>query len=69
MNKLYDIAGSTLFSILTWSVPLKLIFLTFYRLRHLVRRLQKEDISKEDLQKNLEYAASVLETVYIDETR
>jgi hypothetical protein len=29
----------------------------------LIRRLQKEDISKEDLQKNLEYAASVLETV------
>lgn len=39
------------------------------RLRNLIRRLQKEDISKEDLQKNLEYAASVLETVYIDETR
>ncbi|XP_063412455.1 dual specificity calcium/calmodulin-dependent 3',5'-cyclic nucleotide phosphodiesterase 1A-like isoform X3 [Mytilus trossulus] len=39
------------------------------RLRNLIRRLQKEDISKEDLQRNLEYAASVLETVYIDETR
>lgn len=39
------------------------------RLRHIVRKLQKEDISKEDLLKNLEYAAQVLETVYIDETR
>ncbi|XP_069108249.1 dual specificity calcium/calmodulin-dependent 3',5'-cyclic nucleotide phosphodiesterase 1A-like [Argopecten irradians] len=39
------------------------------RLRHILRRLQKEDISREDLQRNLEYAASVLETVYIDETR
>ncbi|KAJ8320160.1 hypothetical protein KUTeg_001747, partial [Tegillarca granosa] len=39
------------------------------RLRHLLRRIQKDDISKQDLQKNIEYAASVLETVYIDETR
>ncbi|XP_052814491.1 uncharacterized protein LOC128241542 isoform X5 [Mya arenaria] len=38
------------------------------RLKHIVRKLQKEDISKEDLLKNLEYAAQVLETVYIDET-
>ena len=34
-----------------------------------MKKLQKDDISKEDLIKNLEYAASVLETVYIDETR
>ena len=40
-----------------------------FRLRHIVKKLQKDDISKEDLIKNLEYAASVLETVYIDETR
>ncbi|XP_052235980.1 dual specificity calcium/calmodulin-dependent 3',5'-cyclic nucleotide phosphodiesterase 1A-like isoform X4 [Dreissena polymorpha] len=39
------------------------------RLKHIVRKLQKEEISKEDLLKNLEYAAQVLETVYIDETR
>ncbi|XP_064646950.1 dual specificity calcium/calmodulin-dependent 3',5'-cyclic nucleotide phosphodiesterase 1A-like isoform X4 [Lineus longissimus] len=39
------------------------------RLRCILKRLQKDDISKEDLIKNLEYAASVLETVYIDETR
>ncbi|XP_060557678.1 dual specificity calcium/calmodulin-dependent 3',5'-cyclic nucleotide phosphodiesterase 1A-like isoform X4 [Ruditapes philippinarum] len=39
------------------------------RLKHIVRKLQKEDVSKEDLLKNLEYAAQVLETVYIDETR
>ncbi|XP_064598070.1 dual specificity calcium/calmodulin-dependent 3',5'-cyclic nucleotide phosphodiesterase 1A-like [Liolophura sinensis] len=39
------------------------------RLRHLLRRIQKDDIPKEDLVRNLEYAASVLETVYIDETR
>ncbi|XP_067687849.1 dual specificity calcium/calmodulin-dependent 3',5'-cyclic nucleotide phosphodiesterase 1A-like isoform X8 [Haliotis asinina] len=39
------------------------------RLRQLVRRLEKDDLSKEDLKNNLEYAASVLESVYIDETR
>ncbi|XP_053385737.1 dual specificity calcium/calmodulin-dependent 3',5'-cyclic nucleotide phosphodiesterase 1C-like [Mercenaria mercenaria] len=39
------------------------------RLKHIVRKLQKEEVSKEDLLKNLEYAAQVLETVYIDETR
>jgi calcium/calmodulin-dependent 3',5'-cyclic nucleotide phosphodiesterase len=39
------------------------------RLRAILKKLHKGDISKEDLIKNLEYAASVLETVYIDETR
>lgn len=39
------------------------------RLRHILRKLQKDDIAKDDLIKNLEYAASVLEFVYIDETR
>ncbi|XP_059174732.1 dual specificity calcium/calmodulin-dependent 3',5'-cyclic nucleotide phosphodiesterase 1A-like isoform X3 [Physella acuta] len=39
------------------------------RLRNLVRRLEKEDLNRDDMRKNLEYAANVLETVYIDETR
>ncbi|XP_076458789.1 putative 3',5'-cyclic phosphodiesterase pde-1 isoform X2 [Babylonia areolata] len=39
------------------------------RLRMIARRLEKEDVNKEDLKRNLEYAASVLETVYIDEAR
>ncbi|XP_074662330.1 dual specificity calcium/calmodulin-dependent 3',5'-cyclic nucleotide phosphodiesterase 1A-like [Tubulanus polymorphus] len=39
------------------------------RLKYLVKRLEKDDLSKEDIIKNLVYAASVLETVYIDETR
>ncbi|KAL8587572.1 hypothetical protein ACOMHN_000978 [Nucella lapillus] len=39
------------------------------RLRMMARRLEKEEINKEDLKRNLEYAASVLETVYIDEAR
>ncbi|CAL1526602.1 unnamed protein product [Lymnaea stagnalis] len=39
------------------------------RLRNLVRRLEKEELNKDDMRKNLEYAANVLETVYIDETR
>ncbi|KAL8565532.1 hypothetical protein ACOMHN_049508 [Nucella lapillus] len=38
------------------------------RLRMIARRLEKDDITKKDLKRNLEYAASVLETVYIDET-
>lgn len=48
---------------------IKFLWIFFLRLRHLLRRIQKDDISKQDLQKNIEYAASVLETVYIDETR
>ena len=40
-----------------------------FRLRHIVKKIQSDEISKEDLIKNLEYAAQVLETVYIDETR
>ncbi|KAK3601324.1 hypothetical protein CHS0354_011925 [Potamilus streckersoni] len=39
------------------------------RLRHIIKKLEKDDITREDLKKNIEYAASVLETVYLDETR
>ncbi|XP_009897371.2 dual specificity calcium/calmodulin-dependent 3',5'-cyclic nucleotide phosphodiesterase 1A isoform X4 [Dryobates pubescens] len=38
-------------------------------LRCLVKQLEKGDINVGDLKKNIEYAASVLEAVYIDETR
>ncbi|XP_030343922.1 calcium/calmodulin-dependent 3',5'-cyclic nucleotide phosphodiesterase 1A isoform X4 [Strigops habroptila] len=38
-------------------------------LRCLVKQLEKGDINVVDLKKNIEYAASVLEAVYIDETR
>nr|XP_009674617.1 PREDICTED: calcium/calmodulin-dependent 3',5'-cyclic nucleotide phosphodiesterase 1A isoform X2 [Struthio camelus australis] len=38
-------------------------------LRCLVKQLEKGDINVADLKKNIEYAASVLEAVYIDETR
>ncbi|XP_055456501.1 dual specificity calcium/calmodulin-dependent 3',5'-cyclic nucleotide phosphodiesterase 1A isoform X2 [Psammomys obesus] len=40
-----------------------------FRLRCLVKQLDKGDINVVDLKKNIEYAASVLEAVYIDETR
>ncbi|XP_067154615.1 dual specificity calcium/calmodulin-dependent 3',5'-cyclic nucleotide phosphodiesterase 1A isoform X2 [Apteryx mantelli] len=40
-----------------------------FRLRCLVKQLEKGDINVVDLKKNIEYAASVLEAVYIDETR
>jgi len=40
-----------------------------HRLRCLVKQLEKGDINVVDLKKNIEYAASVLEAVYIDETR
>ncbi|XP_041373982.1 calcium/calmodulin-dependent 3',5'-cyclic nucleotide phosphodiesterase 1A-like isoform X2 [Gigantopelta aegis] len=39
------------------------------RLRQILRRIEKEEISKEDMKNNLEYAASLLENLYIDETR
>ncbi|XP_067888387.1 dual specificity calcium/calmodulin-dependent 3',5'-cyclic nucleotide phosphodiesterase 1A-like isoform X2 [Heterodontus francisci] len=38
-------------------------------LRSLVKQLERGEASVIDLKKNLDYAASVLETVYIDETR
>ncbi|XP_029445658.1 calcium/calmodulin-dependent 3',5'-cyclic nucleotide phosphodiesterase 1C isoform X2 [Rhinatrema bivittatum] len=42
---------------------------TAIRLRCLVKQLEKGEASVVDLKKNLEYAATVLESVYIDETR
>ncbi|KAJ7425033.1 Calcium/calmodulin-dependent 3',5'-cyclic nucleotide phosphodiesterase 1C [Pitangus sulphuratus] len=39
------------------------------RLRSLVKQLERGEASAVDLKKNLEYAATVLESVYIDETR
>ncbi|XP_068437851.1 dual specificity calcium/calmodulin-dependent 3',5'-cyclic nucleotide phosphodiesterase 1C [Clinocottus analis] len=42
---------------------------TAIRLRCLVKQLEKGEASVVDLKKNLEYAASVLESLYIEETR
>ncbi|XP_055973954.1 dual specificity calcium/calmodulin-dependent 3',5'-cyclic nucleotide phosphodiesterase 1C isoform X5 [Sorex fumeus] len=42
---------------------------TSFRLRSLVKQLERGEASIVDLKKNLEYAATVLESVYIDETR
>ncbi|XP_067330259.1 dual specificity calcium/calmodulin-dependent 3',5'-cyclic nucleotide phosphodiesterase 1C isoform X2 [Channa argus] len=42
---------------------------TAVRLRCLVKQLERGEASLTDLKKNLEYAASVLESVYIEETR
>ncbi|KAJ8012951.1 hypothetical protein DPEC_G00048220 [Dallia pectoralis] len=42
---------------------------TSERLRCLVKQLEKGEVDVVDLKKNIEYAASVLEAVYIDETR
>lgn len=39
------------------------------RLRSLVLRLEREEISKKYLKENLEYAASVLDTLKQDEAR
>ncbi|XP_066542957.1 dual specificity calcium/calmodulin-dependent 3',5'-cyclic nucleotide phosphodiesterase 1A [Hoplias malabaricus] len=42
---------------------------TSQRLRCLVKQLDKGEVNVVELRKNIEYAASVLEAVYIDETR
>ncbi|XP_058482295.1 dual specificity calcium/calmodulin-dependent 3',5'-cyclic nucleotide phosphodiesterase 1A isoform X2 [Solea solea] len=42
---------------------------TAIRLRCLVKQLERGEASLADLKKNLEYAASVLESVYVEETR
>jgi len=44
-------------------------FFLISRLRCLLRQLQRGEISAELLQKNLHYAARVLEAVFIDETK
>ncbi len=50
-------------------LTLKLWLLFSCRLRCLVKQLDKGEVNVVDLRKNIEYAASVLEAVYIDETR
>ncbi|XP_051998221.1 dual specificity calcium/calmodulin-dependent 3',5'-cyclic nucleotide phosphodiesterase 1A-like isoform X2 [Xyrauchen texanus] len=47
----------------------KLLHGPIFRLRCLVKQLDKGEVNIVDLRKNIEYAASVLEAVYIDETR
>lgn len=39
------------------------------RLRCLVKQLEKGEVSVSDLKKNLEYAALVLESLYVEQTR
>ena len=41
----------------------------FSRLRSLVKQLERGEASVVDLKKNLECAATVLESVYVEETR
>uniref|UniRef100_A0A8C9WJW5 Phosphodiesterase n=1 Tax=Scleropages formosus TaxID=113540 RepID=A0A8C9WJW5_SCLFO len=40
-----------------------------YRLRCMIKQLDEKEVNFEDLKKNLDYTASLLEAVYIDETR
>lgn len=39
------------------------------RLRYMVKQLETGEVNVEELKRNLEYTASLLEAVYIDETR
>lgn len=52
-----------------FSVLIELCLFFLPRLRSLVKQLERGEASVVDLKKNLEYAATVLESVYIDETR
>jgi len=52
-----------------FTFPNNLAFSLCFRLRSIVRQLQSGHVSAELLQSNLLYAAKVLETVYVDETR
>ncbi|XP_015214559.1 dual specificity calcium/calmodulin-dependent 3',5'-cyclic nucleotide phosphodiesterase 1A isoform X2 [Lepisosteus oculatus] len=51
------------------TIKKKLLHRPIFRLRCLVKQLEKGEVNVLDLKKNIEYAASVLEAVYIDETR
>ncbi|XP_037227234.1 calcium/calmodulin-dependent 3',5'-cyclic nucleotide phosphodiesterase 1B isoform X1 [Falco rusticolus] len=52
------------------SVPSKKIWVKLRALlRYMVKQLETGEVNVEELKRNLEYAASLLEAVYIDETR
>lgn len=51
------------------AVPKQVICTHPYRLRYMVKQLENGEVNIEELKKNLEYTASLLEAVYIDETR
>ncbi|XP_048050472.1 dual specificity calcium/calmodulin-dependent 3',5'-cyclic nucleotide phosphodiesterase 1A isoform X2 [Chanodichthys erythropterus] len=51
------------------TIKRKLLHRPIFRLRCLVKQLDKGEVNVVDLRKNIDYAASVLEAVYIDETR
>lgn len=40
-----------------------------FRLRYILHQLNRGELPIEDLKRNIEYAALVLETAYMDETR
>ncbi|PIO65052.1 hypothetical protein TELCIR_13292 [Teladorsagia circumcincta] len=42
---------------------------TCFRLRYILHQLNSGQLPLEDLKRNIEYAALVLETAYMDETR
>lgn len=43
--------------------------MSFFRLRCLLKQLHRGEVPVELLRRNLQYAARVLEAVYIDETK
>ncbi|GAA6072803.1 calcium/calmodulin-dependent 3',5'-cyclic nucleotide phosphodiesterase 1A isoform X3 [Tachysurus ichikawai] len=51
------------------SLEILIVGVKWYLLRCLVKQLDRGEVNVVDLRKNIEYAASVLEAVYIDETR
>ena len=51
------------------SVVMVMLILSSCRLRCLLKQLERGEVSLVDLKKNLEYAATVLESVYIEKTR
>ncbi|XP_018584472.1 calcium/calmodulin-dependent 3',5'-cyclic nucleotide phosphodiesterase 1A isoform X5 [Scleropages formosus] len=51
------------------TIKRKLLHRPIFRLRCLLKQLERGEVNVPDLKKNIEYAASVLEAVYIDETR
>uniref|UniRef100_A0AAZ3R3J0 Phosphodiesterase n=1 Tax=Oncorhynchus tshawytscha TaxID=74940 RepID=A0AAZ3R3J0_ONCTS len=51
------------------NVVMVMLILSSCRLRCLLKQLERGEVSLVDLKKNLEYAATVLESVYIEKTR
>ena len=44
-------------------------FLFIHRLRNLLSKVERDDIERDELKRNLEYIVAILDAVFFDDTR